>query len=67
MRFGMLGLAVAIIAQTTFNRYPITSNFSAWYAPLGLMKVALLLGVAVWSFRHALGGRKVWKGEFLDR
>ncbi|MGH9592542.1 MAG: hypothetical protein ACRD5L_05580, partial [Bryobacteraceae bacterium] len=67
MRFGMLAMTVAIIANASFNRYPITSNFSEWYAPLGLMEVALLLAVAVWSFRNALGGRRVWTGEFLDR
>jgi len=67
MRFGMLALTVTIIVNSSFVRYPMTSNFSAWYAPLGLLEVALLLAVSVWSFRNALGGRKVWKGEFLDR
>ena len=66
MRFGMLAFAVAFIATSSFTRYPVTSNFSAWYAPLGLMEVALVLAMTVWCFRNALGGRKVWKGEFLD-
>jgi hypothetical protein len=67
IRFGMLAITVALITNSSFARYPVTSDFSAWYAPLGLMEVALLLAVAGWSFRNALGGRKVWKGEFLDR
>jgi hypothetical protein len=30
------------------------------------MEVAFVLAVALWSFRNALGGRKVLKGEFLE-
>jgi hypothetical protein len=28
--------------------------------------VGLTLALAIWSFRHALGGRKVLKDDFLD-
>jgi serine/threonine-protein kinase len=67
IRFGMLASTFAIWAFGSFARYPLTSNFSAWYAPQGFMEVALILAVSLWTFRHALGGRKVWKSEFLDQ
>lgn len=67
IRFGILALAVAIIASRIPGRYPVTSNFSAWYAPRGWLEIAMVLVVALWSFRNALGGRKVLKGDFLDR
>src|ERR1019366_5327448 len=37
---------------------PLTSDLSASYASNGLIVVTLALALAVWSFRHALGGRK---------
>ena len=66
IRFGMLTLAIAISTQAHGLVYPITWHLSAWYAPLGLMEVALLTGVSIWCFRNALGGRKVLKGDFLE-
>jgi predicted Ser/Thr protein kinase len=66
VRFGVLALAAASVAVVIRIRYPVTSQFSAWYAPLGWMTVALVLGVALWCFRNALGGRKVLTGDILD-
>jgi uncharacterized membrane protein len=65
IRFGMLALSIAIIANP-LDGYPLTSHFSAWFAPQGWMEVAFVLAVAVWAFRNALGGRKVLKGDFLE-
>ena len=45
---------------------PLTSDLSASYASNGLIVVTLALALAVWSFRHALGGRKVLQGDFLE-
>jgi len=52
------------IAAATFG-WPLTSDFSAWYAHIGLIVVALVLALAVWSFRNALGGRKVFRDDLL--
>jgi len=65
IRFGMLALTASLLFVTV-QRFPLTSHFSAWFAPQGWMEVALVLAVALWSFRNALGGRKVLKGEFLE-
>jgi hypothetical protein len=65
IRFGMLALAASLLFITVAN-FSLTSHFSAWFAPLGWMEVAFVLAVALWSFRNALGGRKVLKGEFLE-
>jgi len=66
MRFGMLALAASLVFVTARVNHPLTSHFSAWFAPQGWMEVALVLAVALWTFRNALGGRKVLKGEFLE-
>lgn len=65
IRFGVLpGVLMQTISAETFN-WPLTSDFSAWYADKGLIVVALVLSLAVWSFRNALGGRKVLQGDLL--
>jgi len=66
IRFGILPLALVTLSIILVG-VPLTSDLSAWYADKGLIVVALILGLAVWSFRNALGGRKVLKGDFLEQ
>ena len=66
LRFGILPGTLIVIFRTLVGTLPLTSDFSAWYASRGLTAVALTLVLAVWSFRHALGGRKVLSERFLD-
>ncbi len=65
IRFGMLAMTAMLLSVLIRPRYPLTANFSAWFAPECWMTVGLTLGVALWCFRNALGGRKVWKGDLL--
>jgi serine/threonine-protein kinase len=67
IRFGILPLALLILLELVGLQAPLTSDLSAWYASKGLIVVALILGLAVWSFRNALGGRKVIKEDFLEQ
>jgi serine/threonine-protein kinase len=67
MRFGLLPQIVLILVQNVGGQAPLTSDLSAWYVSKGLIVVGLALALAVWSFRHALGGRKVLKGDFLEQ
>ena len=61
----MLPSAVMILIAETTSNWPLTADPSAWYADKSLVVIALILGLAVWSFRHALGGRKVLQDDFL--
>jgi serine/threonine-protein kinase len=67
IRFGILPFTLVILVTTIVGATPLTSDLSAWYASKGLIVVAVVLALAVWSFRHALGGRKVLKGDFLEQ
>jgi serine/threonine-protein kinase len=67
IRFGILPLTLVILLTTLVETTPLTSDLSAWYADKGLIVIALVLALAVWSFRNALGGRKVLKGDFLEQ
>jgi hypothetical protein len=62
VRFGVLPCATMLMPA---GLWPLTSDLSAWYADKGLIVVALLLALAVWSFRNALGGRRVLQGDLL--
>jgi hypothetical protein len=67
MRFGLLAFAAnMILLRTLTGRYPITPDFSSWYASQGLLAIGFLLVIAVWCFRHALGGRRLLKADLLD-
>jgi hypothetical protein len=65
IRFGVLPMVLAICISDVIV-FPVTSDFSAWYAGPAIAAVAFVLAVAGWSFKLALGGRKVWVGDFLD-
>jgi hypothetical protein len=67
IRFGILPFTLVLLLEVVAGQAPLTSDLSAWYASKGLIVVALVLALAVWSFRHALGGRKVLKGDFLEQ
>ncbi len=66
IRFGVLPVAVALVIGILLGNFPITSDFSAWYAGASLLALATVLAIALWSFRVALGGRELWKEDFLD-
>jgi serine/threonine-protein kinase len=67
LRFGVLAVVVAAAAITLLQSFPITLDFSAWYAPTGMIGLGAILALAIWSFRAALGGRKLFKEDILER
>jgi serine/threonine protein kinase len=67
IHFGILPLTLMIMLGIVGSQAPLTSDLSAWYASKGLIVVALVVALAVWSFRHALGGRKVLQGDFMEQ
>ena len=66
LRFGILPGTLIVVISTLVGTVPLTSDLSAWYASRGLVMVALTLALPIWSFRNALGGRKVLKDGFLE-
>jgi hypothetical protein len=66
LRFGILPGTLFLLISVLIGELPLTSDVSAWYASRGLVIVGLTLVLAIWSFRSALGGRKVLNDSFLD-
>jgi serine/threonine-protein kinase len=66
LRFGVLPLVAGAFVHMILLRLPITLDLSAWYSDASLVALGTVLALSVWSFRHALGGRRVWKGDLLE-
>jgi hypothetical protein len=66
LRFGLVSGCFYFFSGYMLTAYPITSNFSAWYATSGLFAVAVLLLLAGFAFYTSLGGQKLFEGKLLE-
>jgi hypothetical protein len=65
IRFGVLTAIVANFVSRILVTFPMTTDFSAWYAGATLFAVGTVVLLAFLSFRFALAGRRVVQDEFL--
>jgi hypothetical protein len=65
-RYGLLALIAAIFFLHLNIFFPITSEFTAWYAGDFVLALAVSLGLAVYAFRVSLGGRALFRGGLLE-
>jgi serine/threonine-protein kinase len=66
IRFGLLATMVAFLFQSVLLSYPITFDFSTWYAGLSLLGLVLVMCLAAYGFYLSLAGRPLLKEEFLE-
>jgi len=66
VRFGLVTLAVAVFTTDSIGNLPITFNPSIWYfwGPIFVMASVILL--AVWAFRAATAGRKLFAADLFE-
>jgi serine/threonine-protein kinase len=57
LRFGLFAAMVAIFTVNTLAVFPLTLDFSRWFAPYGLLALVALGGLAAYGFHAARGGR----------
>jgi serine/threonine protein kinase len=65
MRFGLLAMIASLFFSFLFNFYPMTTDFSVWYAGSTIFGLCAGLAVVVYSFYISLGGQPVFKGGLL--
>lgn len=65
-RFGVLALIVAFSVSSTLGNFPLTADFSAWYAGSSLFAIASVLALPAFALYTALAGRPLFKAGFLD-
>jgi serine/threonine-protein kinase len=67
LRFGFLAaLLTSFIGDAALHLF-ITTDFSAWWGESSLVAVVLLIGLALWGFKLALGGRPLFGAMFGAR
>lgn len=62
-RFGLLTLTAALFFTTLFGSYPMTTDFSVWYAPSTIFALLIAAAVVAFAFYTSLGGQPVFKGQ----
>jgi eukaryotic-like serine/threonine-protein kinase len=65
-RFGLLTLALRQFAYHLLTLFPLTLDFSRWYAGRSLLVVLVVVGLALYAFRASLGGKPVFVGAALE-
>ena len=64
-RFGVLATMAHQLFFFLAIMYPMTTDFSAWYAPSMVFALALVVGVAVYGFYISLGGQSLFSNGLL--
>jgi serine/threonine-protein kinase len=65
LRFGMLTLVFTEFFILFFNVYPVTNDFSAWYAGSVAFAAALGVGLMLYGFKSSLAGQPLFKGSLV--
>ena len=67
IRYGLVALAVSLFVIAMLLGFPLTLDFSKWYAGQSLLALGTVLALAVLGFREALAGRAVLREDVLAR
>jgi serine/threonine-protein kinase len=65
-RYGLLALLSSLFFFHLWVFFPITAEFSAWYAGDFVMALVMLVALASYGFYNSLGDQKVFRGQFLQ-
>ena len=65
-RFGLLALIVALFFLHLNIFYPLTSDFSAWYAADFVLALIICLGLVIFGFYTSLAGQPLFRGALPD-
>ena len=66
IRFGLLALVANWMVYNTLENYPLTTQWSAWYAGISLAGILLMAALAFYGFYTSLGSRPVFGGAVLE-
>jgi hypothetical protein len=65
-RFGLLALTSTLFVAHLGIFFPITTEFTAWYARDFLIALVIVLALAAFAFYVSLGGGKIFKGGLFE-
>ena len=67
LRLGFLAGIVMSLTLGALMNFPLTTNFSAWYAGNGLAVVAFFLALAAFGFYTSQAGRPIFQDAPRER
>lgn len=65
-RFGVLPFIVAFWVNLDVGAFPLTTDFSVWYAGANVFILTVFLAITAFAFHTAIAGRPLFKPGFLD-
>ncbi|PYV12910.1 MAG: hypothetical protein DMG07_15995 [Acidobacteria bacterium] len=65
LRFGLLSAIAAIFCSEALDLFPLTADFSAWYAGTSAFPLLVVGALAVYAFHTALAGKPAFRLELL--
>ncbi|HEY9405605.1 MAG TPA: serine/threonine-protein kinase [Pyrinomonadaceae bacterium] len=65
-RFGLLALYSCFLFAALSSGFPITSDFSSWYAGSTLFVFFVVMGLSIYGFYTSLAGQKIFEAKFLN-
>jgi serine/threonine-protein kinase len=66
IRFGLLAFAVSGFFTGLLFIFPLTTQWSAWYAGISLAGILLMAAIVLYGFYASLGGRPIFGGAVLE-
>jgi len=66
IRFGLLAFAAQGLFNGILGSFPLTTQWSAWYAGISLAGILLMAAIAFYGFYTSLGGRPMFGGAVLE-
>jgi serine/threonine-protein kinase len=63
---GVLGIVVFGFVGGMLQVYPLTTDFSVWYAGSGMFAIAVVMALAIYAFHTAVAGRPLFEAGFLE-
>jgi serine/threonine-protein kinase len=66
LRFGLLAAVFAQFFALAFFFFPMTTDFSAWYAGSTAFALAVLVVFTLYGFRTSLAGQRLFSGSLVE-
>jgi serine/threonine protein kinase len=66
IRYGALPLMVGFFVFQMLRVFPVTADFSVWYASSSVFAMASVLALTAYALYIALAGRPLFRARFLD-
>jgi hypothetical protein len=66
-RFGLLPMITGMLVSSILPAFPMTTDFSAWYAGSTIFAIAAVILLTAFAFHTARAGRPIFGEGILDR